>query len=544
MLVWFGSIGLSLWFQSESCFCGVDTAHLHAHLRQPDCDTTKGKTKKHNQGNLDDTKVGYLASQILHPAEDEIPETNMMVNMEVSDQLPNVCNNDVIVGDHPELRPREGSKRVHKVQHDDHIDYLVHNPETGHLHLEHPSCKSCGKDDIHGKFNPVGKRRLNHVQVHFFEVAPRPFNVLDHIKDLFEVNSDRVNAVENIMIKHDHEDRQKRHHRHEHDHHHEHGHHHHARPISVSPTAEKTEKVRVVRSTLKCPQICCAKEAFMVESVLKPIQGIEKLRINVPLKQVLVDHDVDRITADEIAKSLHSFGASVLRDGGDGVSSQVNVVGRSQLYVQNICCASEIPAINSILGKLPGVKHISINTTTKLVYIDHVPTTISANDLCEVLNKEGFGAEVRVDAADSLAAANAHSVFVQSTLLLQDDVIESDIEALTLFLQSFVDSSQMEKFVVDVPAKNIIVVHNPFCLTAPKIAELVTKSTPMKATVLIDGADPSRWKFPETLREKKSEKDHIEGMEKDEKMTYPRFNVIISGVLWVISLLSLIGGKW
>jgi copper chaperone CopZ len=282
----------------------------------------------------------------------------------------------------------------------------------------------------------------------------------------------------------------------------------------------------------------------MIESVLKPMQGIEKLRINVPLKRVLVDHDVDRITADEIAKSLHSFGATVLRDGGDGVALPKSLVGRSQLYVQNICCASEIPAINSIIGKLPGVKHISINTTTKLVYIDHVPTTISANDLCKALNKEHFGAEVRVDAAASLAAANSHSSFVQSTLILQNDVIESDIEDLSTLLQSFVDSSKMEKFVVDIPAKNIVVVHNPFCLTAPQIAALVTESTTMNATVLIDGADPSRWKYPETLREKKSESDHIDGMEKDEKMTCPRVTVIISGVLWVISMLSLIGGKW
>ena len=101
----------------------------------------------------------------------------------------------------------------------------------------------------------------------------------------------------------------------------------------------------------------------------------------------------------------------------------------------------------------------------------------------------------------------------------------------------------MEKFVVDFPTKTITVVHNPFCLTAQRIADLLSERTQLEATVSTDGADPAVWKFPETLRDA-ADNDNIEGMDMDEKMTYPRPTVIISGLLWVISMLSLIGGNW
>ena len=94
-----------------------------------------------------------------------------------------------------DIQLKKGTKRLHKVQHDDHVDYLMHNAETGQLHLEHP-CESCGQDDVHGRFKAVGKRRIrksgSDIQMQFFEVAARPFNVLDCLTDLFEVSSDRV----------------------------------------------------------------------------------------------------------------------------------------------------------------------------------------------------------------------------------------------------------------------------------------------------------------------------------------------------------------
>jgi copper chaperone CopZ len=536
----------------ESCFCGVETPHLHAHVRDPKtCGGEQEKTK------LSDQELSYWASQTLHPAEEE-DETKAsalgsasLIHIPVTESMPNQCNYKEAVrmssagsdgASHPTtegLRHRQGNRRMHKVQHDDHVDYLVHNAETGQLHLEHP-CTDCGSSDVHGKFNAAGERRLQKpaVQLHFFTVSPRPFNLLECVAELFEPYSDRVAAVENILP-----------------------HHHSARSVTKSSTTTTTptlhevplpSQVRklngaVVRSTIKCTQICCASEIPLINSVLQPLKGIASIRINVPLKQVLIDHDPGTVTAAELQQALTQFGATVMRDGGGGAASvpKKRPAGRSQFYVLNICCASEIPAINGIVEPLSGVKNVAINTTTKMVYVDHELDIITAAQICAALNAERFGAEVKVDAAATAlqnAAVSARSAFVKSTLLVSNDVSDPDTETLTTFLQTFVETSQLETFVVDVPTKTIVVVHNPFCLTAEKIAELVSERTQLEATVSLDGADPSLWTFPQQLQDDGDKSG--DDLHDDEGFTYPRLTVMVSGVLWIISMLSLIGGNW
>ena len=262
--------------------------------------------------------------------------------------------------------------------------------KTGELHLEHPH-EDCGKDDVHGRFLCVGKRKLGDtdggtgVYVHFFQTAPKKFSILEYIKEHFEADPGLVAAI---------------------------------RPVetttksccasgnctaaSPSPppccvdgvcTLASTNNCCVngkctaasfmppelldplpvsagsttVRSTIVCTQICCSSEIPGINKIMEQLDGVSKTMINVPLKQVTVDHDHTVITAKDIENALNKgrFGATIKRDGGAGVA-QIGV-GRSQFHVQKICCASEIPAINKILEPIEGVSNIAINVTTKLV---------------------------------------------------------------------------------------------------------------------------------------------------------------------------------
>jgi hypothetical protein len=70
-------------------------------------------------------------------------------------------------------------RRVTKIKHGDHVDHLVHNETTGNLHLEH-DCNDCGAGDLHGKFDLMGKRKLQqNIQLHFFRSSPQRFSIAD-----------------------------------------------------------------------------------------------------------------------------------------------------------------------------------------------------------------------------------------------------------------------------------------------------------------------------------------------------------------------------
>lgn len=524
----------------ESCFCGVDTPHLHAHLHDPKTCKDDESKQKNAQGESD---LQYLAQLTLHPNDDfSADEAERLVNMAVSAQLPKQCNSQEFTRRMTERGLSRQSlvrRRMHKIQHDDHVDYLVHDQTTGDLTLEHP-CDNCGDNDVHGQFHLVGKRRLQGggAQLHFFEVAPNPFHILDHLSSLFDPNTDRVIAARPgrddghglAHVGHDNEERAKK-----------------KKPCCESGVCTAATALlddfadfdsvdgKTVRSTFLCTDICCASEIPMINEVLEPIPGVERVLINVPVKTVIVDHDPTVATAKDVEDVLNKnhFAAKIKHDGAARHAVGSSTEGRSQFFVNKICCASEIPAINEIVGPLPGVSKVSINVTTKMVYVDHDTAAISASEIADALNADRFGASVRHDAAKDVRAQV--SAFVRSTLSFESpDKSSPDIETLKEFLGTF-DPSQMEAFVVDVPAKKILVVHNPNVLPVETIVEKLAYDAGIEATVVVNGAESADWDFPEFEEE-------LERL--DEVATRPSTPTILSGIFWIISMLSLIGGNW
>jgi hypothetical protein len=96
--------------------------------------------------------------------------------------------------------------------------------------------------------------------------------------------------------------------------------------------------------------------------------------INVPLRNVIIDHDPSIVTGTILVDILNQndFGASILHDG--GAKQKQTGRGKSRFYAEKICCASEIPMINAIVNPIEGTSAVSINVTTKMVRKEIVVT--------------------------------------------------------------------------------------------------------------------------------------------------------------------------
>lgn len=502
---------------AELCFCGIDTPHLHAHMKDPSiC-------------NADSISLEILASKVLYP----VSQTEVL-KINISDGMPKVCNSLEIMNEileHKFCVKIAKKTRLNQVQHDDHVDYLVHNNVTGELHLEHP-CNTCGQNDVHGKFRSVEKRALSShgtgggILLQFFEVESKPFQVLEFAQSIFQVQSDRVNAVDQ-MREHWHSP---------------------SRHVKRLPGLDIGSPQKYVRSTLICSQICCSSEIPIINEVLSKMNGVQKLTVNVPLKIVNVDHDPAKITARQLIEALNeqSMGAAVQRDGAasetnmTNMSASENNSGRSQFFVQGICCASEVPIIKKILLPVPGVKSVSINTTTKVVYVDHEPSVTTAEVISITLTQQGFKSEILRD-ANSSDTVLSNMMLVRSILSFekygQDSkfIMDSTIKCLDALIARKV----LEEFSLNKMNRTVQVVHNPFVRSAGSIVDELLEATKFEFRVLRDGSDPKLWNFADSLP-----KDEPAVEEENEKFIYPRPNVIASGILWIISMISHVGDKW
>jgi len=92
--------------------------------------------------------------------------------------------------------------------------------------------------------------------------------------------------------------------------------------------------------------------------------------------------------------SLH--GASIpASDKPQTVSLEVGSEATTDLNVAGICCPSEVPIIERILKKLPGVEKVSVNVTAKTTRVEHNPLLTPPSELVAALNKASLSASLK-----------------------------------------------------------------------------------------------------------------------------------------------------
>jgi copper chaperone CopZ len=174
----------------------------------------------------------------------------------------------------------------------------------------------------------------------------------------------------------------------------------------------------------------------------------------------------------------------------DAFVSSKKTTRRSTFYIQEICCASEVPAIRSIIARLDGIDNIRVNVTSKLLYVDHDVSQIDASVICQELNRERFGARIDQDGAIEI---DAPSGMVTSVLSFGDPIATHDREAIGDFFASF--GSIVTNAVVDDDGKRVTIVHNSLLLSALDAASRMSGALGLATTVLTDGGGFSCLEF-------------------------------------------------
>jgi copper chaperone CopZ len=193
----------------------------------------------------------------------------------------------------------------------------------------------------------------------------------------------------------------------------------------MDPTVAQT----IVRSTILCKGICCSSEVPELLEILTPIKGIAEVKVNVPLKNIIIDHDSRVISATQIVDLLEEelFPSTVERDGGASLPSIV----RSTFATKGICCSSEVPTIVDIL-KLKGIFEVKVVVPVKQVLVNHDCKVISAAQIARILCDEEF--ETRIE-RDGGASKGVVGVEGRSKFFVGGICCSSEIPAIRTILE-------------------------------------------------------------------------------------------------------------
>lgn len=177
-----------------------------------------------------------------------------------------------------------------------------------------------------------------------------------------------------------------------------------------------------------------------------------------------------------------------------------------------------------------------------LVYVDHDVDITSANDIANALNDQGFGAVIKKDAAVAIdqMAGIPTDVFVESMFDLTNVLAETNEDdrakvphVIKTCLEEKFSDGQVRDISVNEKEKTLSVQHNPYYLTTSGIASALA-SLMYDVTIVSDGGADGQWALS---------KEEVEETIEHESSSV-RWSVVLSGVLWLISMFSLIGGNF
>lgn len=252
---------------------------------------------------------------------------------------------------------------------------------------------------------------------------------------------------------------------------------------------------------------------------------------------------------------------------------------RSRLRVNGICCPSEVPPIRKLIKPLPGVIKLGINVATKVVFIDHNPNIITAHIIMETLNDSKFdavllndgGLELQMNSGsrkeaegtltspsnsfdssssiDNLLGNISRSNYVESTFFIpgllshaQNKTKKSTCPINKLIQHNF-NKDEVRAYHIHVVSCTVKVEHDPNLVSAEDIMSILVQGLNNETVELAHDGGVERLTLP-ILHNNETE-DNDDGMDNERKWCRGlKFNVIISGIFWVLSLLSKIGGVW
>lgn len=209
--------------------------------------------------------------------------------------------------------------------------------------------------------------------------------------------------------------------------------------------------------------------------------------------------------------------------------NEESILQKSSFYVSGICCASEIPMISKALKRLPILVAFDVNTTTKTVYIEH-PTDITTQDISHVLELEGFANQILRDSTQP-----SHILLSSFQLLAEKHPAISNSE-LKKVLDSLVESHRLENYTITTTTDNDVQLQVQHCptnggMTAVQLKTWLLEHKSVPVDIVSDGLD-------ELLQKSNSAAEELK------TPLFPRPTVILSGVFWIVSMLSLIGGNF
>ncbi|KAJ6782964.1 hypothetical protein PWT90_09994 [Aphanocladium album] len=252
-------------------------------------------------------------------------------------------------------------------------------------------------------------------------------------------------------------------------------------PSHLSATLASPGAAHMATTTLRVSGMTCGACTSAVEAGFKGLEGVGSVSVSLVMERAVVMHNPAKISAEQIQEIIEDrgFDAEVLATDlpspivsrHASVSLEPSTLSTT-IAVEGMTCGACTSAVEGGFKDVPGVKSFSISLLSERAVIEHDPNLLTAEQIAEIIEDRGFGAEI----VDS----------VRSTPAVQTDDATSNVATTTVAIEGmtcgactsaveggFKGVDGILKFNISLLAERAVITHDVTKISADQIAEII-----------------------------------------------------------------------
>ncbi|KKK21508.1 hypothetical protein P175DRAFT_0504320 [Aspergillus ochraceoroseus IBT 24754] len=251
------------------------------------------------------------------------------------------------------------------------------------------------------------------------------------------------------------------------------------------PSAGRSSS-QMATTTVSVDGMTCGACTSAVEGAFKGVEGAGEVSVSLMMGRAVVHHDPTRLPAGKVAEIIEDcgFDATVLSTDSSSIPTSAHgafeaeetKIASTTLAVEGMTCGACTSAVESGLTETPGVRSVSVSLLSERAVVEHDLSTISAEQIAEVIEDRGFGAKVletltpRGGSGSSQQSADPSSQLTVTTVSIEG----MTCGACTSSVQgAFEGIEGLVQFNISLLAERAIITHNANILSSDKIIELI-----------------------------------------------------------------------
>lgn len=177
----------------------------------------------------------------------------------------------------------------------------------------------------------------------------------------------------------------------------------------------KTKKV-----TIPILGMSCAACSSRIERVLKDMQGVQSVHVNLALEKGTIMYDESKITVRDIIKKINDIGYKV-------------PIKSLEILISGMTCAACSARVEKRLNSLDGIIAANVNLATNKAKIQLVPGLISPLDICKSIDSLGYKAKLASNVTeDEINIARQKNIYRQKLKFIFSLILSSPLILMSL----------------------------------------------------------------------------------------------------------------